>query len=49
MNANDVHANLNGQASKTQVTNFLEELATEKKVIEKVYGKQKIYMASQVY
>lgn len=47
MNATDVHTNLNGQVSKTQVSNLLDELAAEKKIIEKTYGKQKIYMASQ--
>jgi 26S proteasome regulatory subunit (ATPase 3-interacting protein) len=46
--ANDIQTNLNGQIGKTAVVNSLEELANEKKINEKVYGKQKVYMALQV-
>jgi len=47
MNATDIHTNLNGQVSKTQVSSFLDELAADKKIVEKLNGKQKIYMALQ--
>jgi 26S proteasome regulatory subunit (ATPase 3-interacting protein) len=47
--ANDIQTNLNGQLGKTAVVNSLEELANEKKINEKVYGKQKVYMALQVF
>lgn len=46
--ANDLSTNLNGQLGKTAIVNTLEELANGKKIIEKVYGKQKVYMALQV-
>lgn len=46
--ANDICTNLNGQLGKAAIVNVLEELAEDKKIVEKVYGKQKVYMALQV-
>ena len=48
--ANDVFNNLNSKdskLSKTAVTRALEELAEQEVIKEKVYGKQKVYMADQ--
>ena len=46
--AQDVTNALNGQITKTNVINVLEDLAKKKKITEKVYGKQKVYMLIQV-
>ena len=46
--AQDVLTSFDNKIGKTAVTNALEELANDKKIIEKVYGKQKVYMALQV-
>lgn len=46
--AQEVTTNLENKLGKTAVVNALEELANEKKINEKVYGKQKVYMALQV-
>ncbi len=48
LSANDILANLNGQLSKTNITNCLDDLVKEQKIIEKVYGKQRVFMALQV-
>lgn len=47
MSANDILNNFVGQLTKTNITNALEQLSTEKKIIEKVYGKQKVFMTLQ--
>ena len=46
--AQDVSNNLGGQIGKSAVATILEQLANDKKIIEKVYNKQKVYMALQV-
>lgn len=46
--AQDITTNLNGELGKTVIVNTLEKLASDNKIIEKVYGKQKVYMALQV-
>ena len=46
--AQDVLTNLNGQLGKTEIVNTLDELAAQKKINEKLYGKQKVYMTIQV-
>jgi len=46
--AQDVSNNLGGQIGKSAVATILEQLASDKKIIEKVYNKQKVYMALQV-
>jgi 26S proteasome regulatory subunit (ATPase 3-interacting protein) len=48
LSATDIANNLNGQISKNNISNFLDDLAKEEKIVEKVYGKQKVYMALQV-
>lgn len=48
-NAQDLVARLDGKLPKTAIAKTLDELAAEKKINEKVYNKQKIYMALQVY
>jgi len=45
--ANDILNNFNGQLTKTNVTNALEQLYSSKKIEEKLYGKQKVFMALQ--
>jgi 26S proteasome regulatory subunit (ATPase 3-interacting protein) len=46
--AQDLLNNLEGKVGKTELVNKLDELAGSNKIIEKVYGKQKVYMALQV-
>jgi len=45
--ANDIHLNLHKTHGKTAVVKSLESLAAEKKLLEKVYGKAKIYVVHQ--
>ncbi|XP_071811558.1 homologous-pairing protein 2 homolog isoform X1 [Apostichopus japonicus] len=45
--AGDVFNNLHKEFGKTMVVRVLEELAKDGKIIEKVYGKQKVYVADQ--
>nr|AGH55780.1 Hop2 [Brachionus calyciflorus] len=45
--AQDITNNLDGKLGKTVITNALEKLAADNRIIEKVYGKQKVYMALQ--
>lgn len=47
MSANDILNNFTGQLTKTNITNALEQLNTDKKIIEKIYGKQKVFMTLQ--
>ncbi|EFN75613.1 homologous-pairing protein 2 homolog [Harpegnathos saltator] len=44
---NDVVTNLHNEYSKTEVQKAMDELVANKKLFEKVYGKQKIYCAVQ--
>jgi 26S proteasome regulatory subunit (ATPase 3-interacting protein) len=46
--AQDLLNNLEGKVGKTELVNKLDELASANKIIEKIYGKQKVYMAIQV-
>ena len=46
--AQDLLTNLEGKVGKTELVNKLDDLASSNKIIEKVYGKQKVYMAIQV-
>lgn len=46
--AQDIANALTGKLGKTAIVNALDELAKEEKIIEKTYGKQKVYMALQV-
>ena len=48
LSATDIATNLNGALTKTAITNALDDLATEQRVIEKVYGKQRVFMTLQV-
>lgn len=48
LSAQDITTNLNSDLGKTKIASLLEKLATDKRIIEKTYGKQKIYMALQV-
>lgn len=48
LSAQDITTNLNTDLGKTKIASLLEKLATDKRIIEKTYGKQKIYMALQV-
>ncbi|RNA09339.1 pairing 2 -like protein [Brachionus plicatilis] len=45
--AQDVTTNLNIDLGKSSIANILEKLAVDNRIIEKTYGKQKIYMALQ--
>ncbi|CAF0715907.1 unnamed protein product [Brachionus calyciflorus] len=45
--AQDITNNLDGKLGKTVITNSLEKLAADNRIIEKLYGKQKVYMALQ--
>jgi 26S proteasome regulatory subunit (ATPase 3-interacting protein) len=45
--ATDIQTNLDGKMGKAAVVNCLDELASESKISEKIYGKQKVYMALQ--
>lgn len=47
MSANDILSNFTDQLTKTQITNALDALTASEKIIEKIYGKQKVYMALQ--
>jgi hypothetical protein len=44
----DVFLNLHGEVGKTQCVKILASLASSKELVEKEYGKQKIYFAFQV-
>lgn len=46
-NLNDIVQGLGQSTSKTKVSNSLNELISQKKAIEKLYGKQKIYCVKQ--
>jgi len=43
----DIHMNLHKEYGKTAVQKALDMLTDDKKVVEKVYGKQKVYVISQ--
>ncbi|XP_043240566.1 homologous-pairing protein 2 homolog [Amphibalanus amphitrite] len=43
----DIHMNLHKEYGKTAVQKSLDALVEEKKVMEKVYGKQKVYVVNQ--
>ncbi|KAJ8024530.1 likeous-pairing protein 2-like [Holothuria leucospilota] len=45
--AGDIFNNLHKEFGKTLVVRTLEDLAKNEKIVEKVYGKQKIYVADQ--
>ena len=45
--AGDIFNNLHKEFGKTAVVKALENLALQKKIIEKIYGKQKVYAPSQ--
>lgn len=45
--ANDVFLNLQKKIGKTQIIKSMEKLAVDSKLVEKVYGKSKIYVINQ--
>jgi len=47
LSATDIANNLNGALTKTGITNALDDLAAEQRIIEKVYGKQRVFMTLQ--
>jgi 26S proteasome regulatory subunit (ATPase 3-interacting protein) len=48
MSANDILSNFTGQLTKSVIDKALETLTSDQKIIEKLYGKQKVFMALQV-
>lgn len=48
MSANDILGNFTGELTKGNVDKALESLASNQSIIEKLYGKQKVFMALQV-
>lgn len=48
MSANDILGNFTGELTKGNVDKALESLSSNQSIIEKLYGKQKVFMALQV-